>query len=286
MSETKGYPNSDETMAEFWNELGPFWVEHQARLDERLRPYGEALLDAAAPAAGERGLDIGCGCGDTTLALARRIGAGGAAVGLDVSRPMIAHARARASALREDLRVTFIEGDAGRTSLPVAHFDLAISRFGVMFFEQPARSFAHLRQSLRRGARFVFICWRKLDENPWMEQLSAALKPFTPPVPPPHPGAPGPFSLGDPDRIRIILSEAGFRNPVLTPFDCLMNMGPDVDTALDEFRNRGSIAAQLETIGEPARERAIAALRAVLAAHARDGAVRMHSAAWIVSASA
>jgi SAM-dependent methyltransferase len=269
-------------MSAFWNELGDFWVETQQRLDERLRPYGEALLQAAAPAPGELGLDIGCGCGDTTLALARLVAPAGAALGLDVSAPMIAHARKRADATQS--KATFVEADAGRFALPPARFDLAISRFGVMFFEDPTASFAHIRRALKPGGRLVFVCWRGLNENPWMRNLNAAVSSFAPPASPPSPEAPGPFSLGDPERVRRILVGAGFKPPEFTRFDCLMDMGPSVEAAVAEYTRIGSIATMLNGLDERSRLQAIAAIHTVMETHSVKAGVRMGSATWIVRA--
>lgn len=280
----QAYPKTDAEMASHWNELGAFWVETQQRLDERLRPYGDALLEAAAPAPGERALDIGCGCGDTTLALARLVDASGEALGLDVSAPMIAHARHRAAQLRSS--ATFVAGDAGTTPLPRAHFDLAISRLGVMFFERPARALAHLRASMKPGGRLVFVCWRTLAENPWMQELAAAVAPFTRTPARPDPEAPGPFSFSDPGRVGRILADAGFDAPAFIPFDCEMDMGSSVDAAVAEYTQHGSIAALLKGLDDQTRTRAVAAVHAVLATHLTEIGVRMGSAAWIVQARA
>ena len=276
------YPKTDAEMSAFWTELGEFWVEKQVRMDERLAPYGDAMMKAAAPQPGEVGLDIGCGCGDTTLALAKAVAPGGDALGLDVSAPMLSHARVRAE--REGARAAFVEGDATRAPLPQAHFDLAISRFGVMFFEDPTQAFAHIRTALKPGARLVFVCWRKLDENPWMKNMNTAVAPFGPPPPPPNPEAPGPFSFGNPDRVQRILQQAGYRNISLEPFDWPMDMGLDVESAVSDYVRTGSAVALLNALADEQRERAVAAIRAVMQAHLAGDRVRMGSAAWIVSA--
>jgi SAM-dependent methyltransferase len=174
-------------------------------------------MDRLAPAPGETLLDVGCGCGDTSLELARRVGAEGEVLGLDISAPMLDVARRRA---KEDgaRGLEFREADAQTAALPGGR-DAVFSRFGVMFFADPVAAFRNLRRALRPGGRLVFVCWRPLAENLWMRLPAETAAGLVPPAPPPEPGAPGPFAFADPDRVRRILAEAGFAGIEITPHD-------------------------------------------------------------------
>lgn len=278
-------PKTDAEMAAFWNgETGERWVADQEEMDELLAPFGLALLKAAHPAAGEHALDVGCGCGDTTLALAGAVAPGGRATGVDVSAPMLARARARAEAHPREVTATFLQADAGSAALPGAPFDLMISRFGVMFFEHPARAFAHLRAALKQGGRIAFVCWRTMPENPWMSVPLAAALPHVPPPPRPDPHAPGPFAFGDPARVKGILETAGFGDVALTPFDAPMILGATAAEAARRAAERGPIAALLADATEAQRTAALAAVAAAFAPYAGDDGVALTGAAWVVTA--
>jgi SAM-dependent methyltransferase len=165
--------DNSEQIAEWNGALGQRWVAMQREIDRIVVPFGDAALKIAAPQPGERVIDIGCGCGDTSLDIARIVGRAGAVLGIDVSTPMLEVARSRA-ALADCANVVFREGDASEAVLP-ANTDLLFSRFGVMFFSQPTQALNHLRGSLRAGGRCVFVCWRAPRDNAWaMVPLSAA----------------------------------------------------------------------------------------------------------------
>ncbi|HWZ71716.1 MAG TPA: methyltransferase domain-containing protein, partial [Casimicrobiaceae bacterium] len=148
--------DNSEQIAEWNGALGQRWVAMQREIDRIVVPFGAAALKAAAPQPGERVIDIGCGCGDTSIEIARIVGEAGAVFGIDVSQPMLEVARSR-GALANCAHLAFHNGDASGASLP-ANTDLLFSRFGVMFFSQPAQAFSHLRKSLRVGGRCVFVC--------------------------------------------------------------------------------------------------------------------------------
>src|SRR6185437_8318171 len=176
-----------------WNgHSGERWVAHQVRLDARLAVFGQAAIEAAAPAADERVLDVGCGAGASSLALAARVGAGGQVLGVDISEPLIARARALAP---RDAPVLFRVADASSAELPEGAFDILFSRFGVMFFDDPTLAFAHMRRALKPGGRLAFVCWRSAAENDWMRLPMGAIKDIIPPTAPRDPEAPGPFSF-------------------------------------------------------------------------------------------
>lgn len=157
-----------------WNgQSGERWVANQARLDALVAVFGQAAIEAAAPAMGERVLDIGCGAGASSLALAARVGAGGQVLGVDISEPLIERARELA---RHDTPALFQVADASSAELPEGAFDILFSRFGVMFFDDPTAAFTHMRRALRLGGRVAFVCWRGATENDWMRLPVGALK--------------------------------------------------------------------------------------------------------------
>jgi ubiquinone/menaquinone biosynthesis C-methylase UbiE len=159
--------NADQ-VADWKGQSGERWVAHQARLDARVAVFGQAAIEAAAPATGERVLDVGCGAGASSLALAARVGAGGHVLGLDISEPLIGRARALAP---QDTPVQFRVADAGSAELPEGAFDILFSRFGVMFFNDPTGAFTHRRRALKPGGRVAFVCWRGMAENDWVRLL-------------------------------------------------------------------------------------------------------------------
>ena len=189
---------------DYWNATaGPSWVAAQEGLDIELRPWGEKAIATLAPVAGARMIDVGCGCGATTLMLAERVGPGGRVLGADISAPMLALARQRAEAAGL-AQASFIQADAQTHAFEPA--DGVFSRFGVMFFADPAAAFANLRAALTERGRVVFVCWRALEHNPWMGVPVAAIAPLLPQAPQaPQPGAPGPFAFADGDRVHAIL---------------------------------------------------------------------------------
>ena len=271
----------------YWNEqAGPIWVANQERLDEQIRPHGELALAALAPKPGERVLDLGCGCGETSLALAARVGPKGFVLGVDLSDPMLARARARAAAA--GLSLEFVAADAQTAALGEARFDAAYSRFGVMFFAAPEVAFANVRRALRPGGRLAFVCWRPVAENAWVLVPMKAAAPFFPSPPsPPPPDAPGPFSFSDPSRVRRILEAAGFEAIRIEPADLAMTPGGgDLEQAAEIVLDVGPLGAALREMGAApdVRERVRAAVRKAFEPHLRAGRVELGSAVWLVSA--
>jgi SAM-dependent methyltransferase len=271
----------------YWNEqAGPLWVTYQERLDRQIGPHGEAALARLAPAPGERVLDLGCGCGDTSLALARTVGASGRVLGLDLSGPMLGRARERAAAAGL-ANVAFRAADVQTAPLEPGAFDAAFSRFGVMFFADPPAAFANVRQALRPGGRIVFACWRPVAENPWIRVPMAAAASLVALPPPPPEGAPGPFAFGDAGRVRRILDAAGFAGVEIEPVDVpMLPGGGDLEEAADTFLEVGPLASALReaNTGEALRARVHGAVREAFASHVRNGRVELGSAIWLVRA--
>jgi SAM-dependent methyltransferase len=265
----------------YWNDTaGRTWADLQDRIDRQIRPLGQAAMDRLAPAPGEQVLDVGCGCGDTSLELARRVEPEGGVLGLDISAPMLEVARGRAVASGAH-NLDFQEADAQVAALPDDR-DAVFSRFGVMFFADPAAAFANLRRSLRPGGRLAFVCWRPLAENLWMRLPAEAAAGLVPHAPPPEPGTPGPFAFADPDRVRAILAQAGFTAIDISPHDEAIG-GLDLEGTVEmSFRvgPLGAILRERPDLAPVLRERVREAVRPWL----RDGAVYMPSATWLVSA--
>jgi SAM-dependent methyltransferase len=266
----------------YWNDTaGRTWADLQELIDRQLEPLGARGIRMLAPAAGERILDVGCGAGATTLALARAVGPTGAVVGVDISRPLLDRARHRALCAAN---VSFIEADAQTHAFALASFDAVFSRFGVMFFAEPAAAFANLRRALKPGGRLAFICWRTPAESPIMTLPAQAAAPHLPPLPPPEPDAPGPFAFADPDRVRRILAEAGLEAVEITPHDELIGSG-DLETSLRLARNIGPLSRILRENPHLA-DKAMAAVRDALAPHEGPDGVKLNAAVWIVRARA
>ena len=277
-----------ETNAEqrtYWNEqAGPIWVQMQERMDLQIGAHGARALAVLAARPGERILDVGCGCGDTALAIARQVGGAGRVLGIDISAPMLARARDRA-AKAGIANVAFEHADAQTHALPAASFDALFSRFGVMFFEAPAVAFANLARALKPGGRVVFACWQPVAANPWVGVPMAALANVLQIPPPPPPDAPGPFAFADTERVRKILSEAGFGEITFRSEQLPMGFGT-VDEAADFLTDMGPASRAIREAGggDAVREKARAAIRAALAAHAKSGRAELASAIWVASA--
>jgi SAM-dependent methyltransferase len=277
--------NSDQ-IAEWNGALGERWAELQQDLDQMTRPFGDAALEAAKIRPGEQAIDVGCGCGDTSFAIARAVGAKGSVLGLDISRPMLEVAERRKKAERLG-NVSFREADASLAVLPKGQ-DLIFSRFGVMFFHAPVLAFAHLRGALKKGGRIAFCCWRHPRDNPWaMTPLMAARAALKVTPPPSDPHAPGPFAFADADRLRGILADAGFRSVSAMPFDSPVWIGPNPSEAARMALRFGPVGRFIREHGEhhlPMVQEGIeTALKPLAAA---DGTVRLPGAVWVAVASA
>lgn len=269
--------------AEEWDGPGgEFWARHHDRFDATIAPHHALLMEAAAIAPGERVLDIGCGNGLTTRDAARAAGDRGEVLGVDLSRPMLALAERLAE--QEGLRnVRFDRGDAQVYRFPAASFDVVISRFGVMFFNDPPAAFANIASAVRTGGRLAMLVWGPVPDNEWMVSIFGALAPGQP-LPEPPPGAPGPFGLADRDFARRTLTAAGFTDVVIDRSGQAWDMGPDADDAYAFLSELGPVQMLMERLDEPAKSQALENLRTVVADHATPDGVIFSSSAWVVTA--
>jgi SAM-dependent methyltransferase len=275
--------NSNE-IAEWNGALGQRWVSMQREIDAIVAPFGDAALRAAAPQAGERVVDIGCGCGGTSIEIARVVGKAGAVLGVDVSKPMLEVARARATS-GDWRQLSFLEGDASTAQLPT-NTDLLFSRFGVMFFSEPTQAFSHMRRSLRPAGRCVFACWRTPRDNAWaMVPLSAARTAMGVTPTPADPHAPGPFAFADDQRLRNILSNAGFSAVDVQRFDVPLAVGASPRSATERVLQIGPVARFVSEVGVQHLPIIVDAVEQALSSLAApDGHVSLHGSTWIVSA--
>jgi SAM-dependent methyltransferase len=281
MSEAR-QPNRDQAV--LWNDAsGRTWVEMQEVLDRMLAPFEAPLADAAFPGTGGRVLDIGCGAGATTLSMARRLGPTGLCLGVDISGPLVAAAKARAAA--EGLgSAAFVQADAQTYGFEPADFDAVISRFGVMFFDDPEAAFANIRRGARPKAKLAFVAWRSPAENPFMITAVFAAAPFLPPFPVPDPGAPGQFGFADGDRVQRILDASGWTDIEVRPLDVPSTVS---EADLLAYATRlGPVGLALRDADEPTRARTAEAVRAAFEPYVQDGVARFTAACWLVTARA
>jgi ubiquinone/menaquinone biosynthesis C-methylase UbiE len=266
-----------------WNgAVGERWAAEQAQTDELTRPFGEAAIRAAAARLGERVLDVGCGCGDTSLALTEAVGATGSVGGLDVSAPMLAVARQRAVGVAN---LSFQEGDASRTTLP-GSFDLLYSRFGVMFFDDPVAAFAHLRRSMRTGGRLACVCWQTAQANPWASvPTMAARKAAGLEATPADPKAPGPFAFGDAERVKNVLAAAGFSEIAATAFEAPIYLGSTPRSAAEGAARIGPMSRVVRQAGPDKLPAILDAVELALTPLATaDGSVTLPGRTWVFTA--
>jgi SAM-dependent methyltransferase len=275
--------NANRDQIEFWNsDESRHWVEHQGRYDSMLEPYVRRLLSAAEIGPAERVLDIGCGTGTTTLAAA--VGAR-EVLGVDIAEPMIARARDRAR--EHGLQNALFEvADAQTAPFEADSRDVVISRFGVMFFDDPVAAFANLRTALRPDGRIVFVCWQDLADNEWTLVPATAVAAHVPLPDLGEPGAPGPFAFGDAERLRTLLTQSGFGEIGIEPVadSILLGGGGTVDEAVDFLRGTGMARTLFSEASPDEVARAIEAVRAALAPYQTPEGVRLGAAAWIVTA--
>jgi len=265
--------------AAFWNGPGgQSWLGAYQRIQRSLVDINRAVLALAAAKSGEKVVDVGCGTGDTTAALA---GSAGAVLGGDISEPLIAAARAKNIA-----NATFLVADAASHAFEPASVDLVFSRFGVMFFGEPVAAFTNMRRALKSAGRLAFVCWRTPQENPWGLVPMQAARPFLPPLPRPGPEDPGQYSFGNRERVERILKAAGFGAIALEPLDRPIWMGQDVAEVVANADRFGPLARVFAEAEPAMADKARAAIAEAVAPHATPQGVTMPGACWLVSAKA
>ncbi len=271
--------NADQII--YWNEVaGPKWVANQERLERLMMPLTAALLDGAAADRGEAVVDVGCGCGGLALRLAEQLGPGGRVQAVDISEPMLAHARERDSAAGPGRApIDWRRADA-MTHAFEPGFDLIVSRFGVMFFEDRARAFANLRRALKPGGRLAILTWRSRAEVEWMQ---APLDWIASVLPPPDDmdGAVGPFAMADEEVTCEMLAAAGFGEVVATRVDRPLTIGVGIDDAAAMLCDTGPAARLMRDAEPKLRREAEVVLREKLQHHLIEGRVEMGGACWL-----
>ncbi|HEX5657872.1 MAG TPA: class I SAM-dependent methyltransferase [Polyangiales bacterium] len=257
--------------AALWNgTAGRAWVDAQELLDGMFAPFEHELVKAVAQQGARQVLDVGCGTGSTTLAIARL--AEVHAVGVDVSRPMLELAQKRAVGTR----ASFVEADAQQHRF--APYDMVVSRFGVMFFADPPRAFANLHRAARPGATLHMLVWRSAADNPFMTTAERAVGPLLPQLPPRVANGPGQFAFADAERVRALLTDSGWSAIDIQPVDAECTF-PERELVryLTRLGPLGQVLAQLD----PAtRTQAIELARAAFAPYVQGDLVRYTAACW------
>ena len=275
-------PIANVDMAAAWDgDEGDDWARDWEHYDAGIRPYHLRLLEAAAISGDDQVLDIGCGNGQTTRDAARAA-TEGAALGVDLSSRMLA--RAREVALAEQVsNAAFEQADAQVHRFEPARYDVALSRFGAMFFGDPAAAFSNIGRAMRPGARLAMLAWQGLEHQEWLQAIRASLAVGralpTPPV-----GAPGPFGLADPDTVTAILTSSGFESIAYESVEEPFRAGADAEDAFSFIARLGAVRGLLQGLDDGVRLLALDALRASMAAHDSGESVQFGSAAWLISA--
>jgi SAM-dependent methyltransferase len=271
---------SNAEQARSWDgEQGRFWARHADELDASLQGYHRTYIEAAAFERYDVVLDVGCGAGQTSRDAAR-LSASGTVLGVDLSTPLLEIARQRAA--EEQLtNISYLRADAQVYPFEPQSFDVVISRAGTMFFGEPAVAFANLAGALRPEGRLVMLVWQGREQNEWFRCLFDALA-VGRDLPIPPTGAPGPFALSDPDRVRQLLVGAGFTEPELRDLRAPMYFGETPDRAVEFVL--GLHAWMLEGLDDDGRDRAQEALRSTVAEHETADGVTFGSAMWLVTA--
>ena len=268
--------------AQAWNgDEGRHWAEHADHYERANRRHLAHLLQGAQISPSDAVLDIGCGTGASTRAAAR-VATRGSALGVDLSGVMLEHAREQSRA--EGLaNVGFVQADAQVHPFDEHAFDVAISSFGVMFFGDPVTAFTNIGRAVRPAGRLAVMAWRELARNEWLTEVRAAVA-VGRELPEPPPGAPSPFALADPDRVRPILSAAGYTSVDFDPIDELIDFGADAEDADAFMRTLGIVEGLTRDLDGAARDRALAELHKVVVAHAGTDGVLFGTSAWLITA--
>ena len=273
----------DDDQMELWNgHAGQAWVKAQEVLDGLFKPFEELLVEAVSAQARRHVLDVGCGAGGTTLAIARVLGEEGGATGVDLSDPMIAAARTRAE--RERLPARFVCADAQTYEFEHASFDMVVSRFGVMFFDDSVQAFANLRRAATDDAELRCIAWRSAAENPFMTTAERAAAALLPNLPERRPDEPGQFAFANAERVATILRASDWAEIDIRPIDvaCVL---PETEL-VPYLTQLGPVGRALQGVDEPTRTRVVETVRAAFGPYVRGADVRFTAACWTIGARA
>ena len=279
---------SNTEQIEYWNgDAGKRWAQEDSTMARLLRPVSAALLEHAQLAGCHSALDIGCGGGSQSLMLAEKLGPGTRVLGVDISGPMLQVARDKIAGPGEDRAdVTFLQADAATHAFGAEEFDLAFSRFGVMFFDDPVAAFSNIRKALRPQANLTFCCWQTLQDNDWTRiPLQAVLQHLPPPeIPDPH--APGPFAFADAQRVWEILQASGFRDIAVESFIRTIRFGeaPTLQQSVRQLAMIGPVSRLIAGQEAELLERVFNSMEEVLAPYYHDGALGLSGAIWFVTA--
>jgi len=273
-------PQAENAQAAVWNGLaGRNWIEMQESLDRLFKPFEDVLVEEVSLCHARRVLDVGCGPGTTTLAVARLPWVKGRSTGIDISEPMIGAARARAE--REGSPARFICANAQSYPFEPGSFDTIISRFGVMFFDDPIAAFANLRSAATDHTELRLVVWRSPAENHFMTTAERAAAPLLPKLPVRRPDEPGPFALSDDRRVRTILEESGWTQIELRPVDVDCTLP---ETELIPYLSRlGPVGRMLSEMDERTRALIIDTVRPAFDRFVHGSEVRFTAACWMVS---
>jgi SAM-dependent methyltransferase len=285
MDASQGHERNADQIA-YWNGPGgQRWSDRQAAQDRLLAPVSDVLISHIAAKPGERILDVGCGCGGLSIALASKVAPDGSVLGVDISAPMLARARETAPA---GLPVEFVLADATVHPFEPGGFDCLVSRFGVMFFADPVASFTNMHRALKPSGRVAFACWREPKQNPWMMTPLQAVYRHVPKLPPQGPDDPGPFAFASEERVTRILAEAGFRDVALEPRELSLDIaiGKGLEAAVQSALEIGPANRALEGHPQEVREAARQSVREILTPYRQGDRVALPGAIWLVSATA
>lgn len=282
------------TQRDYWNgEVGARWARNQRRIDAVFAPLTDALFAQARLRVDSQALDIGCGAGDCAIIAARHLGARGRVVAADVSAPLLAVARERARIeASAGAPIAFLEADAETEDFGTAVFEHAISRFGVMFFSDSGAAFANIRKALVPGGHLTFLCWRRIEENPWISVPRDLVLPLVPPVEPLPPDAPGPFRFAEAEAVGAVLAQAGFLDITVEALDQPLTLARSgggtshqaAEAAADFALEIGPVSRLLRDQPAPVRAAAHERVTETFADRAVSGAISLDAACWLVSA--
>jgi SAM-dependent methyltransferase len=276
-------PGTNDEQLTAWNgPSGRAWVGAQQLLDRAFKPFEDLLVAEVTGRSPRLVLDVGCGTGATTLAAARALGHAGRCVGIDISEPMLAMARARAE--QDGVAASFVAGDAQVYPFEDATVDMMISRFGVMFFDDPVRAFANLRRAAAPGAALLFIAWRSATENPFMTAAERAAAPLLPELPSRQPDAPGQFAFASATRVSGILADSGWSRVDISPIDVECTFP---ESGLVGYLTRlGPVGRVLQDTDDARRAELVERIRPAFDPFVSGSEVRFTAACWRIAATA